>query len=277
MAARNAADTLPTAIRSITAQSYTNFQISVIVRADDIDTTQAAKLMSEDDSRIVILVQNGTGISNARNEALNSIKCDLFAFLDSDDSMAPGMLARIVQDYRSSERSALRFLDWSAFDPTTGESTRRVFSPGYTPTYRALVKANFIATCVAVVDSSVIYDVGIFDERYAHAEDWDLWLRIAKKYPLVHISYPGAVYTRTKLTRIYPRSFFEDEVRIIKSQLLPTLLRSYCIGLARGRYGAYWLQTLKSRKTMRELFDIRLTDLLWVLPVALTRFSRFTA
>jgi hypothetical protein len=58
----------------------------------------------------------------------------------------------------------------------------------------ALFLHNFIVASTAVVSRRVLEEMGGFDESadIAAVEDWDLWLRIASKYPLAVIREPLA-------------------------------------------------------------------------------------
>ena len=52
-----------------------------------------------------------------------------------------------------------------------------------------------VAALTAMVRRDVLDSVGIFDERRElYVEDWDLWLRIAARYPVGFISLPLAIH-----------------------------------------------------------------------------------
>jgi hypothetical protein len=45
---------------------------------------------------------------------------------------------------------------------------------------------NFIPTSSVVARKECLVEVGCFDETFSKAEDWDLWLRMALRYPIAH-------------------------------------------------------------------------------------------
>ena len=67
----------------------------------------------------------------------------------------------------------------------------------------ALILNNFIVASTAVVAKSVFEEVGYFNEApdVAAVEDWDLWLRIARRFPV------GCVRKRLCVLRLHGDSF----------------------------------------------------------------------
>lgn len=72
-------------IRSVLEQTYKNIEI-ILVNDGSVDGTVdvVKKLMSED-SRIILIDKENTGVSDSRNIALQKISGDFVMFLDSDD------------------------------------------------------------------------------------------------------------------------------------------------------------------------------------------------
>lgn len=72
-----------TAINSVLAQSFEDFQYIVVDDGSTDDTV--AVLQSVRDPRLQVLRQANDGLSSARNRALQHVKGDYVCFLDSDD------------------------------------------------------------------------------------------------------------------------------------------------------------------------------------------------
>ena len=222
MPAYRSASTLLAAASSVLRQGYEPLKLVVSVYPDDAETIAAAEALH--DERVLIVHRPGHGIANGRNAALREVDSDLYMFLDSDDSYDEGIVSRYIDDHRSHPAPALRYGDWTAVSPRDGSRHRRhVYSP-QRRVYAQLLLDNFIATPTVMVNREILDDVGWFEERYPHAEDWHLWLRIARRYPLRHVAANTAFYTRTKLQRIYPRSFFQTEFEIVRRQEVPAPL-----------------------------------------------------
>lgn len=274
MPAFRAADTLPSAAASVLTQSYRSLKLFLAVRTDDDETRTVALMLS--DPRVYIVEPSGPGIANARNAALQAAMdsgASLVAFLDADDHYFPDTLAQYVEDWQRGPRPALRHGNWVAIRPGTNPGrTRRV--PAVSPelAHQRLAIANYVATSTVMADTEIFSSVGSFDNRYHHAEDWDLWLRIAQRYPLRHVPVFAAQYRETKLARIYPRSFFKSEADIISKQPVPDANRRLARILSHAWYAAYFLRTLRRRRRT-QLIDIRPVDVA-ALPVgAVLRFA----
>ena len=81
----NVENYLETCMESVTRQSYTNLQIIVV---DDGATDNSGMMCDEwakRDSRICVIHQENGGLSAARNHAIEYVKGEYIAFLDSDD------------------------------------------------------------------------------------------------------------------------------------------------------------------------------------------------
>jgi glycosyltransferase involved in cell wall biosynthesis len=272
MPAFRSAETLPAAAASVLGQSYGNLVLAISVYSDDEETVDAATRL--DDERVVVVHRSGRGIANGRNSAIREVRADLYMFLDSDDAYDVGVVERYVDDHRAHPAPALRYGDWTAVSPVAGSWRRRRV---YTPRrfcFEQLLLDNFIATPTVMIDREIVDTIGSFDEHYDHAEDWHLWLRIARRFPLRHIHGNTAFYTRTKLNRLYPRSFFRAEAEVIRSLAPPWPLRLASLALAHGRYGGYWAGTLPHRRSPAALRDVTPLDLLLMPAFVLLRTAR---
>ncbi|MEO6540816.1 MAG: glycosyltransferase family A protein [Ferruginibacter sp.] len=62
--------------------------------------------------------------------------------------------------------------------------------------FKDLLSGNFINAIGFIVKKATLDDVGHFDEN-SLIEDWDLWIRIAEKYPIGFFNKPLIYYGRT--------------------------------------------------------------------------------
>lgn len=59
--------------------------------------------------------------------------------------------------------------------------------------YKILLKGNFIPAMSILIKKTVFKDIGYFDENLYY-EDYDMWLRIAKKYQIIYSEFPSVKY-----------------------------------------------------------------------------------
>ena len=82
----NRADTIQRSIRSVQAQSFTDWELIVV---DDGSTDNTVALIEGCDPRLKILRQENQGAVGARNAGLRASAGSYIAFLDSDDEWLP--------------------------------------------------------------------------------------------------------------------------------------------------------------------------------------------
>lgn len=87
----NRAALLQKAIRSITGQTYTNWEL-IVVDDGSTDNTEEEIQKFLDDSRIRYIKKHNTGGADSRNFGANLAKGDFITFLDSDDEALPNWL-----------------------------------------------------------------------------------------------------------------------------------------------------------------------------------------
>jgi glycosyltransferase involved in cell wall biosynthesis len=196
----NQAPYVAATIRSALGQSYTNCEIVVV---DDGSTDDTARVVSQFGSAVRYIRQANRGVAAARNRAIEVARGDLIAFLDGDDLWEPSKIARQVEVYDQHPGVGLVAVDLVQFDGdrrlwerSFGET---VFASSDAPHvvgqfYRDFVKRNLVATSSQVMSAAaVLRDVGPSRESLRIASDYDLYLRIASRYPVAFIN---AVLTR---------------------------------------------------------------------------------
>jgi glycosyltransferase involved in cell wall biosynthesis len=93
MPAFNRADTIRRAIRSVQAQTFTDWELIVV---DDGSTDDTVALIEGCDPRLKLIRQENQGTAGARNVGLSASAGSYVAFLDSDDEWLPHHLELCV-------------------------------------------------------------------------------------------------------------------------------------------------------------------------------------
>lgn len=81
----NAESTLSKCLDSVINQSYRNIEIIVINDGSTDETSKILKQFQDDDSRIIVINQENSGVSKARNQGIQIASGDYICFVDSDD------------------------------------------------------------------------------------------------------------------------------------------------------------------------------------------------
>jgi len=175
------------AIRSVLGQTYGNFELIIVDNYSEDGTEAIVRGFS--DPRIEYLKFSNNGVVAAsRNAALKKARGSFIAFLDSDDTWAADKIEIQLRSLEANPNVALvcgymlTRRDNEPFDTMAGPSTASL--AGFS--YNWLLDCNFIFCSSVMVRREVLDDVGLFDEnpQMVSSEDWDLWLRIARRHRL---------------------------------------------------------------------------------------------
>jgi glycosyltransferase involved in cell wall biosynthesis len=191
----NSACFVPQAVQSALAQTYGRVEVIVV---DDGSTDDTKERLAPLDSRIRYIFQKNGGPSKARNRGIKEAQGDLIAFLDADDLWLPEKLAKQWAVLQTNSEAALVHTDVYQLYAHSSESAyvylgRERFS-GWC--YTEFFWGNRIQTSTVMITRRCIEQIGSFDESIqgASTEDLDLWLRIARHYPLTYVNEPLVFY-----------------------------------------------------------------------------------
>ena len=176
---RNRARFLRRTLRAILAQEAVDLEVIVV---DDGSTDDTAAMAAAFDSRVVTLRnQSPAGVSAARNRGIASAQGDWISFCDDDDLWSPHKLSRqLVAAGRANAA-------WAYAGDVIVDEQLRVLSGGPPPSPEDVVaglpRSNPLSSggSNVVVRASLLATVGGFDTSLRRTEDWDLWIRLARR------------------------------------------------------------------------------------------------
>lgn len=182
---------LRAAIESVVAQTYEPKEVIVIDDGSTDGTADVAACYS-----VKCIRQKNLGLAAARNRGLRETSGEFVVFLDADDFLLPDALAAGVSSLRAHPECAFVFGGYRhvAFD---GSPLPRELPPEDTGSYLDLLHYNQVGCVAAVMYRRRNLDaVGAFDRRFNPAEDYELYLRIARRYPIRRHAQTVATYRR---------------------------------------------------------------------------------
>ncbi len=199
--AYNAEDYLSETLESLLSQSLTNWEAIIVDDGSKDNTLAIAQSYAQRDERITVIAQDSAGLSKARNVAIAHANGELIAFLDSDDIWLPGKLeiqveairvhgvAMVYCPFREFGANSFEWRPdlWQEF---TGVLDGQVF-------WNKLILACFVIPSCALLRTDVLKELGSFDSGRRRAEDYDLWIRIARAgYKVFGQDHPYCLYRK---------------------------------------------------------------------------------
>ncbi|GEM_PF-1997696 len=185
MAAHQAELWIEQAIESVLAQRFREFELIVI---DDGSLDQTAKRIRQyawhPQIRPFHLPSQG-GIAVTRNRILQKARGKYIAVCDADDIMLPGCLQRLVGVLEKNPRAAWVYADRLGLLPS-GLAEKNY--PARQPDGRMEFQINVIAHAGALIRREAMEEVGGYNESLLSIEDYDLALRIARRWKILALS-----------------------------------------------------------------------------------------
>lgn len=186
MNCRNAETFLKEAIDSVYSQTYQDWEILFF---DNNSSDRSAEIAKGYDPRLKYHFNSKTvPLGTARNLAIALAKGQYIAILDCDDVWLPTKLELQLATFnkKPGRRIGLSYTDSMRFDAggvdLASYSLDRHLAEG--DVYSKLIRDCFVDMSTAVFPKDIFFEVGGIDARYNQVEDWDLWLKIARKYDI---------------------------------------------------------------------------------------------
>lgn len=226
----NGADYLRQAIESALRQTYAPCEVVVVDDGSTDGGATDAIARSYGDAIRYVPKENG-GVASALDAGIEAMSGEYFSWLSHDDVYHPDKVAAQMAHLRPGEPPVVLYSDYELIDASGRVLGIRCVRPSGLPFRAALVAEDPVNGCTVLVPRACFDEVGTFDVRLRTAQDYDLWFRLARRYPFVHVP---AVLVGSRLhaaqgTRTI-ETFFEESsrqfVRMLR-ELEPSELRDH--------------------------------------------------
>jgi glycosyltransferase involved in cell wall biosynthesis/SAM-dependent methyltransferase len=248
---------LEEAIESVLAQTYPHFELIVV---DDGSTDTSAEVARRHPG-VRLLQQENRGLPAARNAGLREAAGEFVTFLDADDRLKPRALEIGLRTLR--ERPDCAFVagqvELTGHDGSLLRAAHhRIVDRDH---YRMLLQGNDVLSHATVMYRRAVFDVvGAFDPALAACEDYDLYLRIAQRFPIHMHDHCVAEYRR------HGGNMHRDPARMLTAALAALRKqrkaarrtvadrRAYALGVEHWRreFGGQLVDDLRDRVAVRD-------------------------
>jgi len=191
MSVHNEAPWVAQAVESILNQTYSNFEL-LITDDGSVDDTGRILFSYEGGDPRVHLIRHSTsqGLAVSLNEQIGLARGKYIARMDGDDIARTDRLSKQVS-----------FLEAHPQVGILGSYCQEIDSEGSPvciwsrPTenhalQKALLRYNPFIHSTIMLRREVFQKTGLYNTRYRYAQDYELWLRVARQYELANIPEP---------------------------------------------------------------------------------------
>jgi len=184
---------IQTAISSVLAQTFNDFELIVV---DNGSTDRTPEILGAvNDPRLRVFNLPERGVSRARNLGLLKARGSFIAFLDSDDTWNAHFLEKMHAVLTSDDKAVLAYCGWqnSGLPGPRGE-------PFVPPDYENPDKAAaLLEGCrwpihACLTRRSAITEAGGFNPRLTIGEDYLLWMEVSAIGPIILVPEVLASY-----------------------------------------------------------------------------------
>lgn len=205
-------DVLCRALESVYAQTLPPREVIVV---DDGSTDGTSEIVRHRFPGVVLLHQAPSGVSAARNHGIAYSSEEWIALLDSDDEWLPTKLERQRAALAEEPGAVICHTDeiWVRRGVRVNPKKKHAKFGGHI--FERCLPLCCLSPSSILMHRSVFEDIGMFDEMLPVCEDYDLWLRVTARYPVVFVNEPLLVKYGGHDDQLSRRYWGMDRFRIL--------------------------------------------------------------
>ncbi len=212
------------AIESVLDQTFPDFEFIIF---DDGSTDGSLEIIRDYDDKRINLIQNrrNVGIAGNLNRGISLARGKYILRMDADDICLPGRFEEQFK-FMETNRDVAVCGAWVEF---IGKKikwlTGNILKD---PTHPEEIRCYFLFNCVlkhptVIIRKEVFQQEGyLYDEKVNRAEDYDLWVRVSKKYDLANLSKVLLKYRvhQTNISAVHKKENVNQSNEIRKNLLM---------------------------------------------------------
>ena len=163
--------------------------LSVIIPCKDeasIETSCLNSLQKQSFSEYEVIIEEGKNVCENRNRGAKKANGEYLFFLDSDIALAEDCFERMFLALEQDKTAGFAYGSFLKTGVLMGLQKALPWD------YQRLCQQNYVST-MSMIRTSAFREVGGFREDLARFQDWELFLRIGKKYHGILVS--GILFT----------------------------------------------------------------------------------
>ncbi len=196
----NQKEFLPAAIESVLRQRYPRLEYVVV---DGGSTDGSVEVLRSYEGRLRWISESDTGQANAINKGFRMCSGEIVAWINADDILLKGAVEKAVAAFRQEPDLGMVYGEGYLIDEQ-GAIQRRFPYTAPPNLWRLVYYGDTILQQTVFMRRSAVEAVGYLDETLHWGLDWDLFIRLGKRYRMRYLpEYLGCLreYSATKTAR----------------------------------------------------------------------------
>ena len=279
MTCYNAASTIEESVRSVLAQTFTDFELVLVDNCSTDESLSIVQRLADPRIRIIALDKNH-GRTPALNIALNNAHGQYIAILDADDTSTADRF-QLQVDCLDQNSELVLVASWYRNVDSSGKTINEVQTPmKHLNVIRRLASNCPFMNSAAMFRAESIRVLGGYDETFAYSQDLALWLGLATlgKFEILPNFLTNIRLTLTSLTNLPSYGFARTHDAYVLYKRAQGLEGLRVIDRLRGQrtiglYGLlYAWRSLRAGKVLRAI-GLTITNF-WAIPIAFVELLR---
>jgi glycosyltransferase involved in cell wall biosynthesis len=186
------------AVKSVLNQTYPHVEV-IVVNDGGTDVQEVLNSVNTKGNVVYLSHPQNQERSAARNTGIRVAHGKYIAYLDDDDIYYPNHIKTLVQFLENSEYQV------AYTDAVLAQQQKQ--DGKYVTVHRSvpysidfdhdnILVGNFIPILCLIHEKSCLDEVGLFDETLSTHEDWDLIIRLSRKFSIAHIKETTCEFTQ---------------------------------------------------------------------------------
>ena len=188
----NRAHLLGRSIQSVLAQTYGNLELLIIDDCSGDNTGEFVKGLSDERIRYYRNEQN-MGPAASKNKGISLAKGEFLAFQDDDDVWKPEKLARLMEVWKREGNEETGMI----YHEMQEKESAEFIPPRELPLewksgeiFRYMLLYPIVGGAASLIRKTYMDELGGFCENLGSIEDYEFYLRMAKKYRILFVGEP---------------------------------------------------------------------------------------
>jgi glycosyltransferase involved in cell wall biosynthesis len=190
-------------IDSVLNQTFQDIELLVV---DDGSTDRTQEIVASYGAPVRLITQANARVCAARNRGIREAVGEFICLMDHDDFWFADKLSRQLEVLQAHPEAGVvysSFINWHVGsdgqfpDPASFDLSQ--YADGIDPDFSGWIYHQFLLDCWMLTSSAmfradVFRQCGMFNEALPYSEDWELWLRISREYPIICQRLPPTLY-----------------------------------------------------------------------------------